>query len=101
DVPSTIPTPSLHGHAAGYAPDPLALLTHLATAILRVSSLHHAIEARRAKERSLPEPEWGLREGREGREGVLVGLRSLRGTGKKGVGYGGKDGGGGDVVGGE
>ncbi|KAL2266554.1 hypothetical protein VTJ83DRAFT_5906 [Remersonia thermophila] len=77
DIPSTPASspPGTAGYAvaaAGYAPDPLALLTHLATAILRVSGLHHAVEARRAKERSLPEPEWGLR---EGREGVLVGLR--------------------------
>ncbi|KAF3771037.1 hypothetical protein M406DRAFT_59828 [Cryphonectria parasitica EP155] len=56
-----------------YEPHPFTLLNHLATTILRVSSLSHAIERRRAQDRSLPEPEFGLG---EGREGVLIGLRS-------------------------
>ncbi|KAK4127673.1 hypothetical protein N657DRAFT_687901 [Parathielavia appendiculata] len=77
DVPTLSP-PSLSSELL-YAPAPLTLLTHLATTVFRVSALGHAVAARRARERSLPEPEWGLR---EGREGVLVGL---------------KDGGGGDV----
>ncbi|PSS00848.1 Elongator complex protein 5 [Coniella lustricola] len=54
-----------------YEPSPITLLTHLATAILRVSNLHHALVRRRAQNRSLPEPDFGLD---EGREGVLVGL---------------------------
>ncbi|KAL2119186.1 hypothetical protein VTJ04DRAFT_6146 [Mycothermus thermophilus] len=68
DIPSTISSPSstIAGGGGVYTPDPLALLTHLATAVLRVSSLRHEIEAKKARERSLPEPEWGLREGREG-----------------------------------
>lgn len=71
-----------------YAPHPLTLLSHLATTVFRVSSLHHAVAARRARERSLAEPEWGLG---EGREGVLVGLRdgveerSEGGEGQSGV----------------
>lgn len=39
--------------------------------MLRVSSLHHTLARRRAQNRSLQEPEFGLD---EGREGVLVGL---------------------------
>ncbi|KAI0133113.1 histone acetylation protein 2 [Hypoxylon sp. NC0597] len=54
-----------------YEPHPLTTLSHLATAILRVSSLYQAIERRKAQNRSLQEPEWGLD---EGREGVLIGL---------------------------
>lgn len=70
-----------HGHGYGdqYLPNTLTLLSHLATAVLRVSGLTHAVAARRARERSLPEPEWGLR---EGREGALIGL--LRGSGTSG-----------------
>lgn len=55
-----------------YEPHPLTILTHLATALFRVSSLYQAAEKKRARDRSLPEPEFGLA---EGREGVLVGLR--------------------------
>lgn len=54
-----------------YEPHPLTILTHLATAMFRVSSLYQAVEKKRAQNRSLPEPEFGLG---EGREGVLVGL---------------------------
>ncbi|KAK3952084.1 Elongator complex protein 5 [Pseudoneurospora amorphoporcata] len=54
-----------------YEPHPLTLLSHMATAIFRVSSLYQAVETKRAQMRSLREPEWGLH---EGREGVLVGL---------------------------
>lgn len=57
--------------ASEYAPHPLTLLTHVATTVLRVSSLAQAIEIQRAASRSLPAPEWGLG---ERREGVLVGL---------------------------
>ncbi|KAI1170174.1 Elongator complex protein 5 [Nemania sp. FL0916] len=56
-----------------YAPHPLTILSHLATAVLRVSNLHHAIERQRARNRSLEEPEFGLG---EAKEGVLVGLGS-------------------------
>ncbi|KAK4213336.1 Elongator complex protein 5 [Rhypophila decipiens] len=55
-----------------YAPHPLTQLTHLSTAIFRISSLYEAVEAKRAQSRSLPAPEFGLR---EGREGVLIGLK--------------------------
>ncbi|KAI0442592.1 Elongator complex protein 5 [Xylaria telfairii] len=64
DVPVSVP-------AYSYAPHPLTVLSHLATAVLRASNLHHAIEQRRAQSRSQQAPEFGLG---EGREGVLVGL---------------------------
>ena len=54
-----------------YEPHPLTVLCHLATATFRVSNLHQAIERKRAQNRSLQEPEWGLK---EGREGALIGL---------------------------
>ncbi|KAI3396412.1 hypothetical protein diail_12220 [Diaporthe ilicicola] len=60
-----------------YEPHPLTVLNHLATAVLRVSSLHQAAERRRAQNRSLPEPAWGLE---EGREGVLVGVKGPAAT---------------------
>ncbi|XDG02011.1 hypothetical protein ABKA04_001626 [Annulohypoxylon sp. FPYF3050] len=50
-----------------------------ATAVLRVGSLYQAIERRKAENRSLPAPEWGLA---EGREGVLIGLGGGKGQGK-------------------
>jgi len=55
-----------------YDPHPLTLLSHLATAVFRISSLYETVEVKRAQSRSLPEPEFGLR---EGREGVLMGLK--------------------------
>ncbi|KAL6849294.1 hypothetical protein ACO1O0_008830 [Amphichorda felina] len=54
-----------------YEPHPFTILCHLATAILRLSSLQQEIERQKARNRSLVEPEWGLK---EHREGVLVGL---------------------------
>lgn len=74
DVPLAL-SPSALGE---YEPHPLTVLDHLATAVLRVSSLHQAVERRRARDRSLPEPAWGLA---EGREGVLVGVKGPVGAG--------------------
>ncbi|KZZ92934.1 Histone acetylation protein 2 [Moelleriella libera RCEF 2490] len=54
-----------------YEPHPFTMLTHLATAILRLSSLSQEIDRQRARDRAVQEPEWGLK---EGREGVMVGL---------------------------
>lgn len=68
DVPLALAPAAL----SEYEPHPLTVLNHLATAVLRVSSLHQAVEKRRARDRSLPEPAWGLA---EGREGVLVGVK--------------------------
>jgi elongator complex protein 5 len=67
DVPLVLPRISNE-----YEPPHLTVLCHLATAILRVTSLHQEVERQKARNRSVQEPEWGLR---EGREGVLVGLR--------------------------
>lgn len=71
DVPLTHSLPRSSSISSEYEPHPLAVLCHLATAVLRVASLHQAVERRRARGRSQQEPEWGLT---EGREGVLVGL---------------------------
>ena len=67
DVPLVLPKT-----AGEYDPHPLTLLSHLATTVFRVSSLSQAVEVKRAHSRSLQAPERGLR---EGREGVLIGLR--------------------------
>ena len=68
DVPLVLPK-----NFSEYEPHPLAVLSHLATAVLRVSSLYQAVEQRRAQNRSLQEPEWGLR---EGREGAIIGVKA-------------------------
>ncbi|PKS10733.1 hypothetical protein jhhlp_002490 [Lomentospora prolificans] len=77
DVPVVLPK-----NYNEYAPHPFDVLTHLATAILRLSSLHQEIERQKARNRSVPEPEFGLH---EGREGVLIGLQGKR-TPKEGSG---------------
>lgn len=69
DVPLTIQKSSLSHHV--YAPDPLTTLCYLATAILRVSNLSHVIARKKARDRSLQEPDFGVS---EGREGVLAGI---------------------------
>ncbi|KXJ93190.1 Elongator complex protein 5 [Microdochium bolleyi] len=73
DVPSTPSPSSPSSHY--YEPSALAVLTHLATSVITASSLHQALERKRARDRSLQEPGWGIG---EGREGVLVGLRPRR-----------------------
>lgn len=55
---------------------------YLSTAILRVSSLPQTIEKKRARDRSLQEPVFGLK---EAREGVLMGLEGPNGEGMDGV----------------
>ncbi|TGJ81968.1 hypothetical protein E0Z10_g6810 [Xylaria hypoxylon] len=67
DVPLSLPA----SFSSSYTPHPLTILSHLATAVLRVSNLHHAIERQRALNRSQREPGFGLD---EGKEGVLAGL---------------------------
>lgn len=67
DVPLVLPK-----SVSEYAPHPFTLLSHLATAILRLSSLRQEIERQKARNRSVQEPEWGLN---EDREGVLIGLK--------------------------
>ncbi|KAF4453804.1 elongator complex protein 5 [Fusarium austroafricanum] len=66
DVPVVLPR-----SFSEYEPHPFTVLCHLATAILRLSSLYQEIERQKARNRSIQEPEWGLN---EDREGVLVGL---------------------------
>jgi elongator complex protein 5 len=68
DVPVILPKSSNE-----YEPHPFTILCHLATAILRLSSLNQEIERQKARNRSVEEPEWGLK---EDREGVIIGLRS-------------------------
>ncbi|KAI0517668.1 Elongator complex protein 5 [Xylaria bambusicola] len=72
DVPLSLPRSQI----TSYTPHPLTILTHLATAVLRTTNLHHAIERRRAQNRSQRDPEYGLD---EGREGVIIGLGLRRG----------------------
>lgn len=69
--------PSRHTYNE-YAPPPLAVLTHLATAVLRLSNLDHEIARKKARDRSVQEPEFGLA---EGREGVLIGMQEKRARG--------------------
>jgi len=74
-----IPLPSPYQQSKNaYAPDPLTLLTYLATAILKVSSLSQTLEKKRARDRSRPEPGFGLH---EEREGVIFGLHKTSGSG--------------------
>lgn len=54
-----------------YEPQPLTVVTHLATAVLRLSKLGQELERQKARNRALEEPEWGLG---EGREGAVIGL---------------------------
>lgn len=54
-----------------YEPHPFTLLCHLATAVLTLSNLRQEIERQKARNRSVVEPEWGLK---ERREGILIGL---------------------------
>jgi elongator complex protein 5 len=55
-----IPTPDT------YAPQPLDLVKYLATSVITCKSFAHALAAKAAKERSLPEPTHGLLQGAEG-----------------------------------
>ncbi|KAL9094097.1 MAG: hypothetical protein Q9165_003512 [Trypethelium subeluteriae] len=61
-----------------YSPSALVLLKHLATTILTTRSLGHTIERKRARERSLAEPSFGIP---EDVEGVITGIggNDLRG----------------------
>jgi elongator complex protein 5 len=76
DIPLSVPSST-----TPYAPDPSTTLTYLATAILTICSLPQVLARKRARDKSLQEPVFGLQ---EGREGVLVGL-SRRKEGEHGV----------------
>lgn len=60
-----------------YEPQPFTILCHLATAILRLSSLLQEIARQHARNKALVEPEWGIN---EEREGVLIGLQRRTAT---------------------
>lgn len=96
DVPLPLLPPTGGSLLGEYEPHPLAMLHHLATAVLRVASLAHSAARRRARDRSLPEPDFGLG---EGREGVLVGVNQQHPRGgPPGAGGAGAGGGNGLVV---
>ncbi|KAI9892400.1 MAG: hypothetical protein M1814_001602 [Vezdaea aestivalis] len=60
-----------HVATNAYAPIPLTLLRYLATTILTVHSFAQSLARKEARDRALPEPVFGLA---EGKEGVVVGL---------------------------
>lgn len=66
-----IPLPSSSNTTAQYTPTPLTLLRYLATTILTTHSFPQSLARKRAIEKSLPEPLFGID---EGMDGVLVGL---------------------------
>lgn len=63
-----------------YQPESLTALTYFATAILNVERLSSVISRKKARDRSLVEPLFGLD---EGREGLLVSLREKDGKASK------------------
>ncbi|KAL9947696.1 hypothetical protein ACHAQF_004935 [Verticillium nonalfalfae] len=69
DVPLLLPPAAV----SEYEPHPLTTLSHLATALLRLSALSQETARQRARDRALQEPEFGLA---AHREGVLLGLQS-------------------------
>jgi len=52
--------------ATPYSPHPLTLLRYLATSILTVHNLHHILAQKAARERSVAQPVFGLKQGIEG-----------------------------------
>ncbi|TGZ82866.1 hypothetical protein EX30DRAFT_339134 [Ascodesmis nigricans] len=73
DIPLSLPAEGTTSSYPDSAPDPLTLLRYFATTLLTVHSITHLLAEKRAKDRSLPPPQFGLD---EGIEGVLVGLGS-------------------------
>ncbi|KAM3073512.1 hypothetical protein ACMFMG_004592 [Clarireedia jacksonii] len=65
-----LPTPT---STSTYHPTPLSTLLYLATAILHIHSFPHSLAQKRARDKSLREPQFGLA---EGKEGVLMGMTS-------------------------
>lgn len=72
-----IPLPSPSKLYSSYAPSPLQTLLYLATSILKVSQFSHELEKKKARDKSLPEPTFGIA---EQRDGVLMGMRSSNNT---------------------
>lgn len=60
-----LPEPSASG-ADAYAPAPLDLLKFMATSIITCRCMSHVLAAKAARERSLPEPTFGMQTGAEG-----------------------------------
>lgn len=60
---------------SSYLPNPLTILMYLATAVLTVSSLSQTISRKQARDKSLPEPRFGLE---EKKEGILIWLDGPR-----------------------
>ncbi|KAG9243766.1 Elongator complex protein 5 [Calycina marina] len=60
-----------------YHPDPLTILIYLATAILTIHNLSQVVAKKRARDKSLQEPHFGLD---ERREGILIGLSGTLGA---------------------
>jgi len=75
----------MHNSGAPYSPNPLSLLSYLATTIITVHSLSVLLAGKQARERSLGEPSFGLA---EDKEGLVIGLKrtskSIR-PGEKGI----------------
>jgi len=72
DIPLPLPLhiPASVSHNP-YAPSPLTLLKYLVTTIFTVHSFSHVLARKRAKDKSLPEPVFGLD---EEKEGVVAGM---------------------------
>ena len=74
DVPLPLPTPTPSSLSSNtttpYHPSPLTLLRYLATTILTTHSFPQTLARKRAMEKSMPEPLFGID---EGTDGVLVG----------------------------
>lgn len=71
DVPIPGPTLGPTAQANAYAPSPLTLLKYLATTIFTTHSIHHILARKAARDRSHPEPLFGLH---ESVEGIIQGL---------------------------
>lgn len=72
DIPLPSPFPSSSSNTTTpYTPSPLTLLRYLATTILTTHSFLQTLARKRAVEKSMPEPVFGID---EGTDGVLVGL---------------------------
>ncbi|CCX04244.1 Elongator complex protein 5 [Pyronema domesticum] len=91
DIPLSMPPEASGSAYPDSAPSPLVLLKYFATTILEVRSITHMLEGKKARDRSLVEPGWGLEEGKEGavvglgatpREGTVVVMEYRRKSGR-------------------
>ncbi|KAF2432256.1 hypothetical protein EJ08DRAFT_695706 [Tothia fuscella] len=65
-------------NSSPYSPSPLVLLKYMATTIFTLDNLEHLLLRKKARDRSVGEPVWGLN---EGIEGVIIGLSSRKADG--------------------